>query len=113
MIKLRGGFPCLFHVTSRENAESVLSAGFHDGKGDYGFRTEDSVPLECSGVWPSKRPLDANEGAHGDAVLEVQFNLPLVRLDEFENVEKIERNYREWLIPAAFISEFAIAALAD
>ena len=63
-----------------------------------------------AGVWLSNRPLDPNDGAIGDAVLLVCFRVPLNRLRGFEWAED-GKAYREWLIPAAFISEFATVGL--
>ena len=93
------GFPVLYHVTSA--AQEILRRGFRDAitkrgpNGDY-----------PAGVWLSNRPLDPNDGAIGDSVLLVWFGIPLRRLREFEWGED-GQGYREWLIPAAFISEFA------
>jgi hypothetical protein len=79
----------LFHRTSA--ADEILRNGFRDGQGSY---MTDAI---LSGVWLSAVPLDFNEGAAGDAVLEVQ--LPDALALEYEVVEE-DKPYREFLIPA-------------
>ena len=56
-----------------------------------------------TGVWLSDRPLGIQEGAHGDAVLEVTTNLSESDLADYEWIEE-GKPYREWLIPAALIN---------
>ena len=98
-IRKRKGFPVLYHVTSA--AQEILAAGFVT-------RSQSVAPSGDypAGVRLSNRPLDPNDGVIGDSVLLVCFGVPLRRLREFE-WEEDGQAYREWLIPAAFISEFA------
>lgn len=97
----KGGFPRLYHVTSRENAAKILAEGFRDG--------EDAQPL-FTGVWLSATPLDGSEGAFGDSVLIVQFRVPLRCLSKFEVIED-GKTYREWVMPAAFIVKHATVTI--
>ena len=62
------------------------------------------------GVWVSNRPLDSNEGAKGDALLEIC--IPESEVTPFEWAE--EKNpYREFLVPAHVRNEKAITVLSD
>jgi hypothetical protein len=90
----------LYHRTSRENAESIAKDGFRDATGTY-FTNQ-----EFSGVWVSDLPLDQNEGAWGDVLLEITLNVPESAIADYEWVEE-GKPYREWLVPAALINERA------
>lgn len=102
----KDGFPVLFHKTYRDKAEKILDCGFKDGTGDY------MTGEEHTGVWLSNHPLDCNEGAWGDTVLAVAFRVPLSNLDRFEWTEE-GKPHREWLIPAAYIAQFATVSLSQ
>jgi hypothetical protein len=54
----------LYHTT--DQAEAILRGGFRDGEGSYLF-----VGITLKGVFLSDSPVDVNEGAKGDRVLEV------------------------------------------
>jgi hypothetical protein len=87
----------LFHRTTQENARAILTTGFKDGVGNY---------LTCqlwTGVWFSDVPLDVNEGAKGDALLEIALDLAETDISEYEWVEE-GKPYREWLIPAGLLN---------
>ena len=86
----------LYHRT--DHAEAILRAGFRDGTGSY-------LTLNTyTGVWLSDLPLDANEGAVGDQVLEVTLEEDLVA--EFEWIEE-GKGYREFLVPADLLNDRA------
>ncbi|HEV2109219.1 MAG TPA: hypothetical protein VGR16_13230 [Thermomicrobiales bacterium] len=74
----------LYHVTTLANARSILSTGFRDGTGKYGF-----LDYELSGVWLSDEPLTINEGAVGDAVLSVELDLSVDQLANFEVIDRV------------------------
>ena len=95
--------PVLFHTTNTEAAAAILGSGFRDREGSYG------TALHVKGVWLSDQPLDANEGAQGDAILEVHFDIPLSGLDEWEWIEE-GKTFREWCIPAAVVNKLATVA---
>jgi len=95
----------LFHVTTADNAALILAEGFKDGRGNY------MATLVYEGVWLSHEPLDCNEGAEGDTVLEVIFDCALDALDGWEWVEE-NKPYREWLVPAEFINRNATVRLS-
>ena len=88
----------LYHRTHAAIAEPILCDGFRDGTGTY-LTTE-----EHSGVWLSNVPLDINEGAEGDTLL--QLDLPEQTIADYEWREDGKR-YREWLVPARLINEQA------
>lgn len=81
-------------------AESILGDGFRDGRGHY------LTDREFSGVWLSDRPLDANEGVPGEALLRVELACTESEIADFEWIEE-GNGYREWLIPAAFVNSRA------
>ena len=72
----------LYHCTKKEVAESILREGFRDGSGTY------LTHHERCGVWVSDRPLDANEGAWGDTLLEI--TLAMMTEADFQQFEWIE-----------------------
>lgn len=87
----------LYHRTTREAANNILTDGFRDATGYY------LILQECTGVWLSNVPLDANEGTKGDVLLQVRLPLPESAIAQYEWIEEV-KPYREWLVPAAFIN---------
>lgn len=81
----------LFHRTNEDAAKAILSKqGFRDGK--------------WKGAWLSNVPLDRNQGAKGEVLLEIEVDLSTQRLfDEFE-VHEIGKPYREFVIPSAVLN---------
>jgi len=57
---------------------------------------------EHTGVWLSNVPLDVNEGARGDTLLQVE--LPVETINDYEWIEE-GKPYREWLVPARLINQ--------
>jgi hypothetical protein len=91
-----------FHTTSA--AGSILAEGFRDSTGSYML-----AALTLTGVFLGDRPMDMNEGARGEQVLDV--TLPSdVGLCEYELIED-EKPYREWCVPAALLNEHATIRL--
>jgi hypothetical protein len=85
-----------YHRTSRKAAEAILNeGGFRDREGTY------LTGRAWQGVWLSNVPLDANDGAEGDVLLEVRIAARLVR--PYEWVER-GKPYREFLVPAALVN---------
>ena len=90
----------LFHRTA--HADPILREGFRDAEGHYGFHDEDGqVPVR--GVWLSEFPLDENEGADGDQLLQIE--VPDTVALEYEVAED-GKPYREFLIPADVLNQF-------
>ncbi|MCP9496815.1 MAG: hypothetical protein MSG64_20450 [Pyrinomonadaceae bacterium MAG19_C2-C3] len=96
----------LYHRTTAERAESIITDGFRDSTGHY---LSDSIH---TGVWLSDVPLDANEGAKGRTLLEVTINLSEDELTPYEWIEE-EKPYREWLAPAALINSQMRVVIID
>lgn len=96
----------LYHRTSASNAKAILQDGFKDGTGHY--LTDDLH----SGVWLSNFPLDCNEGAWGDVLLEVALDMTEGELAAYEWPEE-GKTYREWLIPAVIVNANATARIVD
>jgi hypothetical protein len=84
-----------FHTT--DAADAIILDGFRDGEGSYML-----VGMTLRGVFIADVPVDVNEGAKGEDVLEVV--LPDdVDLDDYEIVCEIG-TYREWCVPAELIN---------
>ena len=94
----------LYHRTTKASADAILRDGFKDGTGHY---LTDELH---SGVWLSNEPLDCNEGATGDVLLEVIMSE--VDVAAYEWVEE-GKPYREWLIPAAIVNAKATIHVVD
>jgi hypothetical protein len=82
-----------------------LNEGFRDGTGSY------LTDREFSGVWLSDELLTANEGADGDTALCVMLDCAEDEIRQFEWIEE-GKGYREFLLPAAFITARGTVTLA-
>lgn len=88
----------LYHRTTSKAAEAILRGGFNDTTGSY------LVPgHSVTGVWVSNIPVDVNEGAKGDVLLEINLDAEEGNIADYEWVEE-GKFYREWLIPAEFLN---------
>jgi hypothetical protein len=87
----------LYHRTTDQAAAAILDQGFQDATAAY-MTTHD-----YTGVWLSDMPIDANEGAVGDVLLEVTLNVGNEVLGRYEWVEEGKR-YREFLVPAEVVN---------
>ncbi len=95
----------LYHRTPA--ADEIQAEGFRDGLGSYGL-----AGTTLRGVFVSDVPLDINEGADGEDVLEVRIGED-VDLRDYEIVED-QKPYREWCVPASLLNERAsIRRLTD
>jgi hypothetical protein len=75
-----------------------LRNGFKDHTGSYLC-----VGITLTGVFVSDRPLDCNEGARGDTILEIELETGETILEDFELVEE-GKPYREWCVPAKILN---------
>jgi hypothetical protein len=96
----------LYHRTDQEAAETILRNGFRDGIEKYMTNTTHS------GVWLSNIPLDENEGAFGDILLEVSTDMTESEIAEYEWIEE-GKGYREFLIPAIEINSRMKVRIVD
>jgi len=96
----------LYHRTTEGIATRIAADGFRDSEDYYG--TENLH----SGVWLSDRPLDADEGAVGNALLRVELNIGDREIAQFEWIED-GKPYREWLIPACLIDELGKTVITE
>jgi hypothetical protein len=96
----------LYHRTTEGAAIRIAADGFRDSEGYYG------TEILLSGVWLSDRPLDANEGAVGNALLGVELNIGDREIAECELIED-GKTYREWIIPARLINELGKIVMAE
>jgi len=96
----------LYHRTDPQSAENILRDGFRDGTGTY------LTMNTYSGVWLSNVPLDENEGAVGDILLEVDIDMPKSEIGQYEWIEE-GKPYREFLVPAAEINSRMKARIVE
>ncbi len=92
----------LFHTTA--HAAEILSNGFVDGCGHYGF-----VSTELRGVFLAAMPASEQDGATGDEVLAVTVPAEF-DLDEFAIVEQGMTGW-EWCVPASLLNASATVRL--
>lgn len=85
----------LFHTTGA--AEVILRDGFRDGSGSYMFSG-----ITLTGVFLANRPVDCNEGATGDQVLEVALPDGL-DLSQWA-IEEEGLPVWEWCVPAEVVN---------
>lgn len=103
----------LYHTTSKEIAQKILSTGFTDTCGDYGFKNIRGGPLSLSGVWFADRPLDdfdCDKSFADPIVLEVDVDPDVI--EEFSLVEP-GTHYREWLIPAKIVNRYPVIIVSN
>jgi hypothetical protein len=93
----------VYHRTN--HADEILRDGFRDAAGSYG------TAYIFRGVWVSAEvPLDEQEGAHGEAVLEL--DVPESLFVEYEWVEE-GKPYREAMIPATDLNKHPRRRLSE
>jgi hypothetical protein len=80
-------------------ANTILIDGLEDWNHAFRFN------IRHTGVWVSDRPLEADEGPRGDAVL--VFEIPESAIREFEWARD-GADHREWLLPAALLNRFGV-----
>ena len=68
----------LYHLTTEDIASLIVVDGFGDGEGYYG------TEYLHSGVWLSDRPLEADEGPLGNALLRVELNIGDQEISRFD-----------------------------
>jgi len=96
----------LYHRTHYKAARAILANGFKDGVGTYLTRHTHR------GVWLSNTPLDINEGASGDTVLEVRLNIRRAEINAYEWKEE-GKGYREFLVPARVVNAHMAVRIID
>lgn len=123
----------LFHTTSAETAELILTDGFRDG--DQPYRTARLVDGDlwltvtpCRGVFFSDRPFRSNFPMlkWGESPVTFTIEIPAEEADVFELTDspeqvapEIERELedlglvfcREWCLPAALVNQCEIVAI--
>lgn len=92
----------LFHRTRAEAVDAILRDGFRDS--DQWLGSSDS---DLEGVFLSDIPVTCQDGAKGEALIEVMFDIPEHEISsQFEFIGEGQL-FREFLVPARFISEHA------
>ena len=87
-----------YHRTNQ--AEAILQSGFLDFEGSSGLEG-----MTLQGVFLSDIPVDCNEGAKGDQLLEVTLPEDCCDFGYYEWVSDQPRRYREWHIPAEILNQ--------
>lgn len=89
-----------YHTT--DAAEEIIANGFRDASGSY-------LGAKLTGVFLANNPVDTNEGAKGDQVLQVKFSND-IDVEAYELVEE-GKTYREWCVPAELVNDHAEVTL--
>lgn len=89
----------LFHRT--DAAEVILTQGFRDAEGSY------LSNATMRGVFLADVPVDDDEGATGDQLLEVLVD---VDISNYELVEE-GKPFREWCLPAQLLNDHGTTRL--
>ena len=87
----------LYHNTTDNAVDAILTTGFRDTTGKY------LTEIEWSGVWFSNYPLGPGEGCKGNKLLVVELPISDSELSKYEWVDDASP-YREFLIPAGIIN---------
>jgi hypothetical protein len=61
---------------------STIRRVIENRQADLVSREQSGAAWQTTGVFLSNRPVDSNEGATGDAVLVIQFNVPFEQLSD-------------------------------
>ncbi len=92
----------LFHRTRAESVEAILRDGFYDSEQWLGCSGSD-----LEGVFLSDIPVTCQDGAKGEALIEVMFDIPEHEISsQFEFLDE-RQLFREFMVPAQFIREHA------
>jgi hypothetical protein len=90
----------IYHSTSIRNAAAILTDGFRDATGSFGFAT-----TMLTGVFFADEPVDENDGAASSEAI-VAVDVPNARtLEQFEIIEDL-KGFREWCLPAVMVNEW-------
>jgi hypothetical protein len=90
----------VYHRTSY--GKKIIEEGFRDGQGNYGL-----IGVVVKGVFVSDVPVDANEGASGRNLLEIE--IPRAIFEEYEIAELDDdcpKRYGESVIPASTLNGY-------
>jgi hypothetical protein len=91
--------PIIFYHRTNA-AETILQDGFLNHNGLSG-----AYHAAIEGVFLSDQPLDCNEGAKGNQLLEIA--LPSCYDISFYELIEDEKPYREWCVPANILNQYA------
>lgn len=94
----------LYHRSTISGAREIMKNGFEDEKWSFGLRDAlTGETLRAFGVWLTDRPLSADEGPPGDAILEVNVDFSEETLQAFELIG-VFQDARLWVIPTEIVS---------
>lgn len=106
----------LFHRTTTDAARSILAHGFIDDFGDRVNKSEVAMCQAHRGVFLSDIPVNIQDGASGDVLLELAFDREIDDLSEayeFQCEPDVFCPFREFLIPASFVNTHAMVRQID
>ena len=95
----------LYHRTTIADAHHIVKHGFEEREWEFGLhdaRTGEEVSV--TGVWLVDRPVGAEEGLEGDALLAVTLDADFEDLAPFE-LEGMLWDGRFWVVPADWVNE--------
>jgi len=103
----------LFHRTTIGDARRIAKEGFDDLEWDFGlYDARSGKEVSATGVLFTDRPLGAEDGLEGDAVLEVHLDVTEEQLSSFE-LEGMLWDARVWLVPAEWATDHATVRIAS
>ena len=103
----------LYHRTTIADARRIAKQGFDDLEMDFLLRDARSgEEISVAGVLLADRPLGADEGLEGDAVLEVALDATEDDLAPFE-LEGMLWDARVWVAPAEWLTNRAKVRIAS
>ena len=103
----------LYHRTTIADARRIAKQGFDDLEMDFLLRDARSgEEISVAGVLLADRPLGADDGLEGDAVLEVALDSTEEDLAPFE-LEGMLWDARVWVAPAEWLTDHAKVRIAS
>ncbi|MBI3983380.1 MAG: hypothetical protein HY337_10740 [Gemmatimonadetes bacterium] len=103
----------LFHRTTIGEARSIVEDGFQDADWDFGLRdARTGEDVSITGVWLADRALGEEDGLKGDALLEVDLDVPEDELQSFE-LQGLLWNGRFWVAPAELVNKHATTRILN
>jgi hypothetical protein len=102
----------MFHRTTVSQAREIAQNGFSDDKWRFGPGEYTGEPLTATGVWLTDRPVSADDGPPGAAVLEVALEISDDELAAFE-IQGVLDGARLWVVPAAVVNPRASVRISE
>lgn len=102
----------MFHRTTVSQAREIAQNGFSDDRWRFGLEEHSGEPVTATGVWLTDRPVSADDGPPGAAVLEVALEISDDELAAFE-IHGVLDDARLWVVPAAVVNPRASVRISE